>query len=66
MPPIRESRGRDIPPVANSRRQIPRAAIGKTRNTWAGGTQVLKGGHRPTEGGQSSGREDDAKDQDSV
>ncbi|CAL8341808.1 unnamed protein product [Gadus morhua 'NCC'] len=43
---------------------LRRAAIGETRNTWAGGTQELKGGHQPTEGRESSGREDDAEDRD--
>ncbi|CAL8270138.1 unnamed protein product [Gadus morhua 'NCC'] len=43
---------------------LRRAAIGETRNTWAGGTQELKGGHQPTERGESSGREDDAEDRD--
>ena len=45
---------------------LPRAAIGETRNTWAGDTQVLKGGHRPTAGRESSGREDDAEDRDTA
>ena len=51
-------------PVAGDKSRPPRVLIGPTSNTWVGGTQVLKRGHRPTgRRGESDGRQDDDEEQ---
>ncbi|CAL8333428.1 unnamed protein product [Boreogadus saida] len=45
---------------------LPRAAIGRTRNTWAGSARRTKGGDGPRGEAESSGRQDDNEEADSV